>query len=233
MSKISQALNRTGITIDSRDQSGASGRSGVSAAFPDPAILKLYFTVDALKAQRTSLVVQFIAATVGEGTTTIATGFATVAANESKQDVLLINCTPSPAAVSSRVSLCTAFKQGLPLKEATVDSKTFPNLHVAQLSDSPNPLVEIGSEGLNDLIAALRKDFATVVLDCPAAAVSPDATAISRYCDGTVLVVRAEYVRPAVVRSVQDNIGLVGGQIVGVAFNRRRMYIPEWMYRWL
>jgi hypothetical protein len=40
-------------------------------------------------------------------------------------------------------------------------------------------------------------------------------------------------VRPAVVRSVQDNIGLVGGQIVGVAFNRRRMYIPEWMYQWL
>lgn len=233
MSKISQALNRTGITIDSRSQSGASGSDGISGAFPDPAILKLYYTVDALKAQRSSLAVQFIAATQGEGTTTIATGFATVAANESKQNVLLINCTPSSAAGASRVSLCAAFKQGLPLDQSMVDSKAFPNLHFAQLSDTANPLIEIGSEAFNDLITALRKDFATVVLDCPAAAVSPDSTAISRYCDGTILVIRAEYVRPAVVRSVQDNIGLVGGQIVGVAFNRRRMYIPEWMYQWL
>ncbi|MDC6668805.1 hypothetical protein OEZ84_29145, partial [Leclercia adecarboxylata] len=122
----------------------------------------LYYTVDALKAQHTSLVIQFIAATSGEGTTTIATGFATVAANESKQNVLLVNCSPSPKPTGGpQLSLCTAFKQGVPLEQAMVESTSFPNLRLAQLSDSANPLIEVGSEAFNDLIAALRKDFVT------------------------------------------------------------------------
>ncbi|MBV8651894.1 MAG: hypothetical protein JO255_10545 [Alphaproteobacteria bacterium] len=70
-----------------------------------------------------------------------------------------------------------------------------------------------------------------VVLDCPATTEHPDSAALARHCDGTVLVVRAEGVRQAVIRASKLGIERMGGQILGVVLNRRRKYIPEWLYR--
>lgn len=43
--------------------------------------------------------------------------------------------------------------------------------------------------------------------------------ALSRYCDGTILVVRAEYAWLAIIASVQVSIRVVGDEVVGVVLN--------------
>lgn len=233
MSKISEALNRAGIGFERpspQKQANSPGPGSFRSAH-DPAIIKLYYTVEALKPQNARVVLQLVAATPGEGTTTIARGYAAVAASEGKESVLLIDCNPTPSAqASNQPTLIEAHKQGLPLSQILTASKRYSNLQLVQLSRNPNPLIEIDSEELVNIFANLREQFSTIILDCAAASQSPDSIAISRYCDGTILVVRAEAVRGAVVKTVQDNINLVGGQIIGAVFNRRNVYIPKWLY---
>ncbi len=236
MAKISEALNRAGVDLQQASP-GAVAKGPDSAAFRpahNPAIIKLYYTVEALKPQNARVVLQFVAATPGEGTTTIARGYAAIAASEGNQRVLLIDCNPSTSPHSTqadvRPTLIEAHKQGLPLDQVVTPSKRYANLQLVQLSHSPNPLIEIESEDLIAMFAALREDYPTIILDCAPANQAPDSIAMSRYCDGTILVVRAEGVRSAVIKSVQDNIKLVGGQIIGAVFNRRNVYIPKWLY---
>jgi Mrp family chromosome partitioning ATPase len=228
MTKVSQALEKASVGIaevPTTTHNGAFGR-----ASHDSSIIKLYYTIEALKPENAKVVLQFVASTSGEGTTTIASGFAAVAASEGNQAVLLIDCNPSGTRKTGGPTLVEARKNGIPLQETFTPSNRAGNLQTAQLSNSPNPLIEIDSADFIRLLDDLRGYFGTIVLDCAAATEAPDSVAISRYCDGTILVVRAEWVRPVVIQSVQNNIRLVGGQIIGVAFNRRRTYIPNWLY---
>lgn len=234
MSKVSQALDRSAVGISgARGGMGALDReSGFLKRPHDPAIIKLYYTVEALRPENANVIIQFVAATSGEGTTTIARGFASVAASEGNQRVLLIDCSRSPelTATTATTSLVAAFKQGIPHDQLFSRNEKKGGLETIRLADGPNPLMAIDSEDLVRLMNALREMFSTIILDCAAATEVPDSVALSRYCDGTILVVRAEYSRSAVIRAVQNDIRLVGGQILGVAFNRRRTYIPGWLY---
>jgi Mrp family chromosome partitioning ATPase len=236
MAKISEALDRAGVGLGQ-----ATGRAMAKAPEPtafrpahSPAIIKLFYTVEALKPQNAHVVLQFLAATAGEGTTTIAKGYAAVAASEGNQNVLFIDCDPASRSDEQNggatPTLIEAHKQGLAIEEVARQSKLYGNLRLIQLSRSPNPLIEIDSEDLVLLFARLREHFSTIILDCVAANRGPDSIAISRYCDGTILIVRAEAVRSAVVKTVEENIKLVGGQIIGAVFNRRQQYIPRWLY---
>jgi Mrp family chromosome partitioning ATPase len=49
--------------------------------------------------------------------------------------------------------------------------------------------------------------------------------------DGVVLVVEAEKTRWQVVENLKEKIQNVGGNIIGVVFNKRRFYIPEALYK--
>jgi Mrp family chromosome partitioning ATPase len=49
--------------------------------------------------------------------------------------------------------------------------------------------------------------------------------------DGVVLVVEAEKTRWPVAENVRDKIKGSGGNILGIVLNKRRYYIPEWVYK--
>jgi Mrp family chromosome partitioning ATPase len=235
MSKVSQALDRSAVAISgARIGAAATGdrEPGFLKRPHDPAIIKLFYTVEALRPENANVIIQFIAATAGEGTSTIARGFAAVAASEGNQRVLLIDCSRSPelTATTATTSLVAAFKQGISPDQLFSRNEQRGGLETVRLADGPNPLIAIDSEDLIRLMNGLREMFSMILLDCAAATEVPDSVALSRYCDGTILVVRAEYSRSAVIRAVQNDIRIVGGQILGVAFNRRRTYIPSWLY---
>ena len=49
--------------------------------------------------------------------------------------------------------------------------------------------------------------------------------------DGVVLVVEAEKTRWPVALNVKEKTEQGGGRVLGVVFNKRKYYIPEWLYR--
>ena len=79
----------------------------------------------------------------------------------------------------------------------------------------------------------LKNKYDFILIDASPAITSPDSIAISRYTDGVVLVVEAERTRRQVVENVKNKIARNGGNIIGAVFNKRKYYIPEFVYRLL
>ncbi len=219
---------------------------------PSPAraeFVRLHYAIEALRQGDAPVALQFLAASPGEGTSTVALGFAQAAAAERPHAVLLVDCSgvrdgavpaaPAPGLPAGErpPSLVAAFREGLPLRAACWPDRSgaygagHEGLWRARLGGGPNPLLSLGGPELRRLLTALGELFATVALDCPAAAASPDGAALSRHCDGTVLVVRARTARARAVRRTAHDVERAGGQLVGCVLNRRREALPGWLGR--
>jgi len=228
------------------------GRVAPGIALPAD-FVQLHYAIEALRSEARPVVLQFVSAGAGEGTSTVATGFAAVAASERPGAVLVVSCG-EPAANVARADAgrgfvagagpgATGAPAGLPsLIEAAAAGQAasaavwrdgaHAGLLRARLGMSAHPLMEIGSDALRRLLNGLGERYATVVLDC-APASSPDSAALSRHCDGTVLVVRAGVARVSAVRQAHVAVERAGGHVVGVVLNRRRRALPPWLDRLL
>ena len=76
----------------------------------------------------------------------------------------------------------------------------------------------------------LRERFDLIIVDSPPATMFPEGPGIVSMVDGVVLVVEAEKTRWPVALSVKEKIEQSGGRILGVVFNKRKYYIPGWLY---
>lgn len=85
--------------------------------------------------------------------------------------------------------------------------------------------------GFTNLIDDLRQQFDLIIFDSPSAIGSTDAIALAAASDGVVLVVEAEKTRRQVVQEIKTRMEKAGGNILGVILNKRRNYIPRFIYR--
>lgn len=79
----------------------------------------------------------------------------------------------------------------------------------------------------------LRERFELIIVDSPPATKFPDGPAIVSQVDGVVLVVEAEKTAWQVALSVKEKIIKHGGNILGIVFNKRKYYIPQFIYKHL
>jgi Mrp family chromosome partitioning ATPase len=250
------AASRRATLPAGQGQAGAGAAAGGAQAVL-PAVrgvalsadfVQLHYAIEALRSEGRPIVLQFVSASAGEGTSTVAAGFAAVAASERPGAVLVVSCGESVAqaaralaggarrgtdsAPAGMPSLIEAVAAGQPAAAAVWRSASCRGLLRARLGVSAHPLMEIGSGALRRLLNGLGESYATVVLDC-APATSPDSAALSRHCDGTVLVVRAGVARVAAIDKARTAVERAGGHVVGVVLNRRRRPLPSWLERLL
>jgi protein-tyrosine kinase len=79
----------------------------------------------------------------------------------------------------------------------------------------------------------LKERFELIIVDSPPAMMFPDGPGIVSQVDGVVLVVEAERTRWQVAQAAKEKIVKHGGNLLGVVFNKRRYYIPQFIYRYL
>jgi Mrp family chromosome partitioning ATPase len=208
---------------------GIGGGSQHSSAF-----VQLYYAIEARRTNGEPLVVQFIAPSGGNGVSTVASGYARVAADDCADPVLFVDCAgfePGRAVNSVEPpTLIEVLRHGLPLSDATMPVRDARNLCWARLGPGPRPLLSMGADRLQTLLDMLRSHHPIIVLDSPPAN-SPEAAALSRYCDGTVMVVQAGRTRQTDIEAAKVLIERLGGQTVGVVLNRERSVLPRWMGR--
>ncbi len=77
----------------------------------------------------------------------------------------------------------------------------------------------------------LKDRFDLIIVDTPPAMMFPDGLGIVSHVDGVILVVRAEKTRWPVALSVKEKILNHGGNLLGMVFNDRHYYIPQWLYK--
>ncbi|QXI40775.1 CpsD/CapB family tyrosine-protein kinase [Pseudomonas xantholysinigenes] len=210
------------------------GSSSRSLTIATPSETNLTATVLDLD-QRTLLLT---AANTGSGTSTSALAFAGQLALMSAGNVLLIDASLSVAGLSQQLGL--AKLRGY--SDLLFDQDTPPLAQdcIVRLSDQPFDLLPVGTwkrgrdrldpEQLRVLLNQLSNQYRFVVIDGEAVYASADSLVIGTLVDGVILVVSAEETRWEVAQAAAQRLTQAGARLIGSVFNKRKYYMPKWLY---
>ncbi len=84
----------------------------------------------------------------------------------------------------------------------------------------PNPTELLNSHMMRDLLKALEFKYDYIICDTPPVGVVTDAAALSKYCDGVLLVVRQKFSTKDQVHQAKQNLDKVQAKILGVVMSR-------------
>ncbi len=193
--------------------------------------------VEVALAGKTKRVILFASAMPGEGTTTIATSFAKLAAMEGRERILLCEMNarkPSFSAVFStngEAGITEYFVSRMDLSSLIQKSGSqgLDVLHVGQ-QDATVIQLHLNAVFPRLLEEALRS-YDTVIIDAPPIISSPEAAPMTAFADGVVLVVQAGKTKREVVARAMGSVANFKGRIIGVVLNRKRYYIPGFIYK--
>jgi Mrp family chromosome partitioning ATPase len=204
-------------------------------------------------------VVQFVAATRGEGTSTVAREFALFAAVRSDRPVWLVDLDLiGPSQHAALAADPARFGPLGPAAAASPDGSAFftvqPPRRDKQAKRIPDAqYLSVHHAGRSrlwvtrfrremihggqvarvvpsgDYWAALRRHAAVVVVDSPSADHSGAAATIAPFVDCTVLVVAADGGDTRAPAALRDAIEQAGGRCAGIVFNRARIAPPRFM----
>ena len=207
----------------------------------------------------TGRVVQFAAATRGEGTSTVAREFARFAAGRSERPVWLVDLdlhgggqyaaigaetsrygAPGRAAAASpdgstffTVQPPARDKQGRMIADAAYLSAHRAGASHLWVTRFRREMLRGGQQpqliASGDYWTALRRHAAVVVIDTPSADRSPAAGVVAPYADCTVLVVAAEGSDTRAPAALRDSVEQAGGRCAGIVFNRARISRPPFL----
>lgn len=174
-----------------------------------------------------------------EGASTVAANLAAALARHGDGQVLLIDADlrhPSVHQIfESRLSpgLTDVIANGHSIEDVIVPSPV-KNLNILSTGTIDENLSEIfDSNAFTDLFNSIKKDYRFVVIDLPAVNEASWAVRLARLSDGVGLVVEAERSRWEVVQRTKELLAQSNANVLGVVINKRRFYIPRWLYRTL
>lgn len=105
---------------------------------------------------------------------------------------------------------------------------------------SPAPLKRNGHIQVQPDLARLRQSmdyfrdqFKLIIVSTPGALLDPTVLRLGCLADGIVFVMEAERTRAPAAQQTLRDIDVTGSKVVGLVFNKRRYYIPNWLYRFL
>lgn len=181
--------------------------------------------------------VMFTGAIYGEGSTTTAAGFASSLAEGYQLKVLLMDLnfrTPGlhsffDADETHRLLDIFSDKNRL---ESILSRVTQGNLNVIICGGDVSASAALfESEWFAEFLKTMRASFDYVILDAPPVSVFSDAQIIGRQVDGVILIVESGKTRRQVALKAKMDIEAAGGNFLGVVLNKRKFYIPNWIYR--
>jgi len=199
----------------------------------------LRFTLETALPGRTTRVVQFAAAVAGEGTTSVAANFARVLAQDATQNVLLVDANVRRPGLGLFFGLAAQpglreilDANNLAATEASLQAVERPNLHVLTALEAGGDLAQVyAPESLRDFWAQVGRHYHWVIVDSPAVLEASETAIVGGTVDTTVLVIQAARTKRGVVQRAMERCAKANAPVLGAVLNRRRLDIPEFIYR--
>lgn len=82
----------------------------------------------------------------------------------------------------------------------------------------------------NNFIKAVKEKFDYIIFDAPPANRSAEAKLLASKVDGVILVIESGKTRSQVALRAKKELEEAGGMLLGVILNKRKYYIPNWIY---
>lgn len=182
-------------------------------------------------------VLLFTSAMHEEGVTTLAVAYSRLLAMHGQQRVLLVELNARRPALGERLGIGDGegvthyFREGRSLS-GLVRHMPSDGFDVLRVGDADPTQIQIHLEKFFPrLRAEALKSYDTVIVDAPPIVLSPETPPIGPLVDGVVVVVLCGKTKR---ETVQRSINLVqqfNGRVVGVVLNRKRYFIPNFIYR--
>lgn len=172
------------------------------------------------------VMVTFISARSGEGTTLVSEAFARALHDEMDKNVLLITNDDTKPGIVETACLGKSLSAALEPIE--------PGFYRGSWTATSKGRAQSGKFiQSKEFWGQLQQEFDAVVIDAPCFQKSNDGVAYAQESNATVLVVEAEGTRKQVVEKLRETLDQAGAKIAGVVLNKRRFYIPDSVYEYL
>jgi capsular exopolysaccharide synthesis family protein len=174
---------------------------------------------------------------LGEGATFTAAGFATTLARDCRLKVLLIDANFRSPRLHEVFKI--DYNQGLSnlLTREQDKPSLFKKVEHGDLYLIPcggnhtGPLSLFESNRFDHYLKTVRDQFDYVILDSPPVNTYAESRVIAAKVDGVVLVVESGKTRNQVAIKAKQELEDAGAKILGVILNRRKHFIPNWIYK--
>lgn len=191
----------------------------------------LRVSLESALGERTPRTVAFVSSQSGEGTTTVAHQFAASLARDEGQRTVILDGNAREPSLRFEPEHRVVRLVGPGRARGGEALGVAMNLHGWPLPDDILQAGLLHPGAARAIVEGLAASYDWVVLDLPAALETPDAAAVAAIADGVVLVVQSGRTkRPVVSRSV-DLLRKAGARVLGTVLNRRRLEIPEFIYK--
>jgi Mrp family chromosome partitioning ATPase len=166
----------------------------------------------------------------GEGKTVVAVALAQLMADDLEKEVVIIDANfRGPqlhdilgVPLSPGLAGCIRLECGV--EEAT---SRIGRLSVLPAGEEPNPARLARSGVARAVMDQVRKSFDITIVDLPSILTASEASVMSDWADGLVMVVRADSTpAPAVASAIES---VPEGKLLGVVLNQQRSFIPGWL----
>ncbi len=202
-------------------------------------LMNLRNSIDSEFKERDSRVVMFTSAVKGEGKTLIASYLARVLAQSEADRVLIIDCAINDPKIhelfgienekgiidylSGDVTLEEIIR---PVDDGVLDIITSGSV---RMPDVTQPLFK--SALMDELIAETGARYDYVIIDTSAVLEAPETPVIGSRANGIALVIQAGHTKREVVQRAIMMVRKLDGHFLGSILNRKKYYIPEFIYR--
>lgn len=211
----------------------------LTVRLPYGELAKLYRNIETALPDVSCRVVQFVSAYMEEGASNIAFETAVIAAQMMGKRVLIIDTSASQSNAASKLPddvglpLDTLLLSGRPPYEALAQAAGtelyFVRLHQREENGLPTASINIMEQALEHM----RVLFDLIVIDSQAVLKDAFGISFAKLANGSILVVEAERARAPVIMETRRMLESGGGNIIGAVLNKRRFYIPRFIYRLL
>jgi capsular exopolysaccharide synthesis family protein len=203
------------------------------------ALLTLRNTVESETKEHNTRTIVFTSAVGREGKTTVLSAFARVLAIGQGESILLVDCS------IRNPKLHRLF--GVENDKGIID-------YLDGKEDLPNLIHHLGVPGIDLITAGTTEDvdismplfnsdrmslfmrevseaYEYVLIDTSAVLEAPETPIISSYSDGVIMIIHIGKTRREVIKRAILMIEKHDGRFIGTVLNRKKYYIPEFIYR--
>jgi len=199
-------------------------------------LLSITAAVNAYVVEKGSLVLAIYGSQPGEGTSTVSRELAIALSRSPTNNILLIDGTSGKSNQAGHfdtkfVESLWSTARGAPIRTVRLTLPRGGAVDLAGLLIDDADDAEVDLRLLPQLFNRLRNVFNVIIVDCPPVLSAAGYVSASALADSCLLVVEADRTRVPVVRRAMEEIEAAGGKLQGVVLNKRKHYIPSWIYR--
>jgi capsular exopolysaccharide synthesis family protein len=181
--------------------------------------------------------IMFTGTAHGGGATTTAVNFAKTLVRNNEVKVLLIDANMRTPNLRELFNINN--DNGLTDVVVNNDTKPFKVInfegsYLFVLATGGNYIGPVGlfeSKRFDDFLSNARDEFDYVILDSAPLPSFAEARVLCEKVDGVILVVEFGKIRRQVALRAKKELEDAGARILGVVLNKRKYYIPQWIYR--